>query len=210
MFVIGLDPRAVETYLRGKYDESFGVDATEYIEKLVQDAYYPPPVEMPKEEEDFRHLLLGSKDAETTKGVDEVLELAFEARKYLPANIRRIKRILNVHQIAMKLDDTGRLLPEELLHLLILSVRWKAVYRAVPFDDDKAYKRFVKSCCEALDEPMVGDLGDVVHSEAGCRDFLHHAFTNGKIPHARALAKTHAERLGAMWCGGQDGVRQLL
>lgn len=202
IFVIGLDPRAVETYLRTKYDESFAVDTTEYIEKLVQDAYYPPPMEMPNEKEDFRQLLLGSRDAETTKGVDEVLELAFEARKYLPANIRRIKRILNVHQIAMTLDDTGRLRSEALLYLLVLSMRWKSVYQEIPFGNARAYERFVKSCREAPDEPISGDLGDAVASARGCRDFLFDAFDGGKLPHTAKLAYLHAERLGMMWRGG--------
>jgi hypothetical protein len=119
LFVFGLDPRVIKTYVDRKYGKEFGVGGEEYLEKLVQLPFQIPAIT----EVDLGEVLENLK-ATLPKKVAEGL---VKAKKYLPPSIRRVKRLLNTHQVIFATSATP-LDPELLLVLLVLQDKWPDVY----------------------------------------------------------------------------------
>ncbi|MHC4478176.1 MAG: KAP family P-loop NTPase fold protein [Planctomycetota bacterium] len=141
MFVLGLDPRAVETYVLDKYGSDFCVTAEEYLRKIVQ---IPVHLPRPTQRDVFQEI---SKLAAWAKNMAEELE---DLQSFFPGNVRQAKRVLNMYQAIMatndrvnskKVEDEKIILkPRVLVALLLIEVRWPLAYWALysfteSFDD---------------------------------------------------------------------------
>jgi len=132
IFVLGLDPRAVETYLLEKYKQGFCVTPEEYLEKMIQ-----IPIHLPRPTKDDVVREIGR----LANWAKAVLEEAGDLKKFLPCNIRQVKRILNIHQAIMAADESPKsnkvdekkqnINSKVLLGLLIIELRWPLAYWAL-------------------------------------------------------------------------------
>jgi predicted KAP-like P-loop ATPase len=131
MFVVALDPRAVDTYLSTKYGENFIVDCEEYLQKMFQVAYTLPLPTYENIKEELGKILLsgGVPKTDWAEKIWKIIDTdSFE--DYLPRNLRLTKRILNAHQMYMfSSEDLG--LCQDLFALLLLQTLWPKVYWAL-------------------------------------------------------------------------------
>jgi len=123
VFIIGLDPRVINKYLKIKYGENhieeYGLSAKEYLEKIIQVPFYLPPLS----EDDIKAYL-----TQLDTGIDEI---AMEAiSNSMPRNIRKIKRLLNTAAIIQSIDNST-LDYQVLIILLILKDRWSDCFSAI-------------------------------------------------------------------------------
>lgn len=125
MFVLGLDPRAVKSYITAKYGKDF-VQPEEYLQKMFQVPFHLP---RPTTTDVCRTLadLLKKRGDSWAHGIQLQLQNNDELMAFLPRNIRQVKRILNMHQVITHAH--GRLNARLLLGLLIVQVRWPLAYR---------------------------------------------------------------------------------
>jgi len=126
MFVLGLDPRAIETYITRKYGKEF-VKPEEYLQKMFQVPFHlPRPTE--KSMRVILTGLLGEHGSKWAHNIRQELEEKGGLVDFFPRNIRQAKRILNMHQAILLAHDRLKLKPELLLALLIVQVRWPLAY----------------------------------------------------------------------------------
>lgn len=131
MFVMALDPRAVDTYLSTKYGENFIVDCEEYLQKIFQLTYTLPLPTYENIKGELGKILLsgGIPKTDWAEKIWKIIDTGlFE--DYIPSNLRLTKRILNAHQMYMlsreKLD-----LCQDLFALLLVQTLWPKVYWAL-------------------------------------------------------------------------------
>jgi len=118
LFVVGLDPRVISRYLDDKFAKRPPVTAEEYLEKLFQVAF-----QIPEPTTEQITALLPRLKTVLPEPTGKVLD---EAVAYLPRSLRRIKRLLNAHQVLLALAPQSS--PELLLALLILQDLWPGIY----------------------------------------------------------------------------------
>ena len=97
LFVLGLDHRVIDQYLKSKYGKSFCVEPEEYLEKLVQVAFRVP--EPPPED------LEGVLDELSRNLPRDTFVSVQHAHAFLPRNVRQIKQLLNIHQVLVRVID---------------------------------------------------------------------------------------------------------
>ena len=127
MFVIGLDPRVIESYITKKYGDDYCIDAEEYLQKIIQVPFYLPKVTGEEIQKELEKIFTSDFDL-----ISSIKEPLLKLYNFFPRNIRQIKRLLNMYQsinqamIYNTSDDDFE--PETLLSLLILQLRWPIVY----------------------------------------------------------------------------------
>ncbi len=134
LWVFGLDPRVITSQSRMKFDESFAIDPKEYLEKIVTESFALPGLKMPDTLESFRHMLYGAgSTVSAQQSAADLVDALWELREHLPANVRQVKRILNIAQTVFATQsvvsrDTDI---ELVLGVLVLLVRWPAIGHCV-------------------------------------------------------------------------------
>jgi hypothetical protein len=149
LYVIGLDPRVIETYLLLKYGPDFAVEPNEYLQKMIQ-----VPFSIPDPEKTIRAFLT-TKFAGVKHGGDQD-EVVRMLTAFGPENIRQLKRIMNTHQVlcAVAPDLNSGLL----IRLLILQFRWPIAYwvlRRLPNESRKIFDEYKKAWTKDGFEPSV-------------------------------------------------------
>ncbi|MEN6428067.1 MAG: P-loop NTPase fold protein [Phycisphaerales bacterium] len=128
VFVLGLDPRAIRTYLSRKYDDAFCVTAEEYLQKMVQ-----IPVHLPR----FRRADVIQHLSESSDVAKSLLADTADLQEFLPCNLRQVKRLLNMYTVIKATSDelartgsaeVGSLNSRILLGLLIIESQWPLAY----------------------------------------------------------------------------------
>ncbi len=182
MFVLGLDPGAVETYLERKYGSGF-VTSHQYLEKMVQVPFWLPR----RSQEDINEVMDQMLENFFAKNrdedfLDQLREAWSKLKPYFPRNIRQTKRILNVLRAIRTanphLDTTI------LLALLVLQVRWRKLYHLLHASPEEFDTYVLKAHCGSPLE----DLRD-----------LKKVYTDFIRPELRPLAekvKPYLEHLG--------------
>jgi hypothetical protein len=165
-YVIGLDARAIKNYVVEKYNKAF-VDPDEYLEKMIQ---VPFRIPSPAEEgvREMTEALLKTR-AEKDAWAESVLEALADNWGALPANMRKVKRILNLHQLISACHKINGAVPDAtvLLGLLAIQSRWPEAY-ALMGRGQGAYHAVLRdpSRCKELAD------GDDVEAKALNRTYL--------------------------------------
>ncbi len=118
IFVIAIDPRVLTTYLDKKYGQDFGINAEEYLQKIVQVPFHLPRIKPEDIVTEIKKLLQVSSD-------EVFSSFCKENKEYLPQNMRQIKRIYNTYLVLKSCKGINK---EVLLTLLLLQVRWPYAY----------------------------------------------------------------------------------
>jgi len=143
IFVLALDPRAIGCYLKEKFKDDLFVTVEEYLEKMIQIPFYLPQLTTDNLKEEIMKVLKNLKELNGgCPWAEEMMTLLQTGEKkvgdkgeqfrfidYIPCNIRKAKRILNMHQAIMTVDET--LDKEVILALLIVQNRWPLAYWAL-------------------------------------------------------------------------------
>ncbi len=126
IYVLGLDPRAIATYVTHKYGTDF-VNPREYLEKIIQVSFSIPSPTTEQMRQMAGKLLVDLKeklkeDPPWIKALEEAMKTGAQ---WMPANLRQAKRILNSYQLlhGLFLAD-GPEVDKPLLGLLIIQARW--------------------------------------------------------------------------------------
>jgi RecA/RadA recombinase len=151
MFVIGLDPRAIETYLSDKYGSTFCVTAEEYLQKMVQIPVYLASHETSKLADFLVDELKRNHSSNWSIQMRKVLSAKTGLVAYFPKNLRQAKRILNTHQVISATKENAGIEPDLLLTLLIVKTRWPVPYWAM-YSYRKNFHNEVKACREGNDK----------------------------------------------------------
>jgi len=204
IFVLGLDPRAIETYLPGKYGRHLYVTPEEYLEKLVQIPIHLPRVTSEGITTEMTRLFEAPLSAWATAVLNDVKDM----EKFLPCNLRQLKRMLNVHGVLMaaneksieeKRDETmTRLNSKALLAILTIQLRWPFAYWAIhrlKEDFDGMYGK-LRATQEQSDRDALGLPGKVV-TQLRNDDFDHvYKILSGALQNMPGAIRGYLERLG--------------
>ncbi|HUW83345.1 MAG TPA: P-loop NTPase fold protein [Phycisphaerae bacterium] len=129
-YVLGLDPRAISTYVIAKYGTEF-VAPKEYLEKMFQVPFHLPRPTSDQIAEVPRRLLADVKSrCSPETWSDEMLSILEDKWDRLPANVRQVKRILNTHHgiAAARAKSEKPVNMRVLFGLLLIQTRWPGAY----------------------------------------------------------------------------------
>jgi hypothetical protein len=118
IFIVGLDERVIQSYLIDKYGKNFGISAQEYLEKIFQLPFYIPAYNSQQLPDDVASYL-GAIDSGKAEHFKKLI-------KFLPQNIRKIKRIINRHRILSSFIDADQSVL--MLALLIFQSNWPSLF----------------------------------------------------------------------------------
>lgn len=145
MFVLGLDPRAIGTYVSIKYGQNF-VTADEYLEKMFQVSFHlPRPSRL-----NVRGVLDALLKARTDDWAKNVQQYLVEFSDYIPQNLRQVKRIINMHQVITATRKAEELDSKVLLAYCIVQTCWPLSYWAM-HSFGTAFNDVINLCRKAAD-----------------------------------------------------------
>jgi hypothetical protein len=128
IFVVGLDPRAIGGALAKKHEDRPSVSLDEYMEKIFQIPYYLPRPDNSSLTQAIDAVLATLESLDADRGwLQRIAEARDKLDRYWPQNVRKVKRILNVHQVVFA-QCGGSEDATILLAMLILRERWPSAW----------------------------------------------------------------------------------